>query len=197
MTLGDDGTGETGAWKLRLERREVKDEERPVAVIVSGPISTVRARTSLLQGDVEEAMPITMTLYPRVLSASADDLRKARQEASRLKSHMTELLNTGLTVRAEVEGRQVDFAGPFRVPLWDYTDVPLTGAEKGGPGDPHAVLWVDEASANVQAIQDPEDPVRWTIIANFRISVVRPGRTVHADELMDVDAVVGIEKPIV
>lgn len=195
MTLGEDGTGDTGAWKIRLERREVKDEDRPVAVIVAGAMNTTRARTSLIQGPVEEAMPITVSLYPRVMSGSIEDVRNGRLEASKLKSQVNELVNTGLTITTEVEGRTVNWCGPLRLPLWDYAGVALTGEGKDGPEDPHAVMWVDPPSLSVQAIQDPEDPVRWSVIANFRISIERPGRTAAEDELRDIDRLVGIEKP--
>jgi hypothetical protein len=197
MTLGEDGTGDTGPWKIRLERREVKDEDRPVAVILAGAINTVRARTSLIQGGVEEAMPITISLYPRVMSGSIEDVRNGRLEASKLKSQLNELLNTGLTITTEADGRTINWAGPLRLPLWDYAGVPIVGDEKGGPADPEAVMWVDSASLSVQGIQDPEDPVRWSVIGNFRISIERPGRTASKDDVRDIDRLVGVEKPIV
>lgn len=197
MTLGEDGTGDTGAWKLRLERREVKDEDRPVGVILSGAMNTMRARTSLIQGAVEEAMPITISLYPRVMSGSIEDVRNGRLEASKLKSQINELVNTGLTITTEEEGRTRNWAGPLSLPLWDYDGVALTGEGKDGPADPHAIMWVDPASLNVDKVQDPEDPVRWAVIANFRISIERPGRTAGKDELMDVNDIVGTPKPIV
>lgn len=190
-------TLEAPPWTLRVERREVKDEERPVGVVVAGALSTSKARTSLIQGDVTEVMPVTITLYPAVADATADGIRAGRLEASKLKSHLNELINTGLTVEAQVEERTVQFAGPFRMPLWDYEGVPLTGEERAGPDDPHAVMWVDEASANVQAIQDLEDATRWTVVANFRVSIERPGRTAPDDQIRDIDRFIGVEKPIV
>ena len=141
-------------------------------------------------------MPITISLYPRVMSGSIEDVRNGRLEASKLKSQLNELLNTGLTITTEVDGRTIHWCGPLRLPLWDYDGVPLVGEEKGGPADPEAVMWVDASSLSVQSIQDPEDPVRWSVIGNFRISIERPGRVAATDEVMDVDRVVGVEKPI-
>lgn len=179
-------------WVLRVERREVKDEQRPVGVITDGQITTIRGGTpSVIQGNVEEMLPVTVTLYPLIADASTDSLRASRLEADQLKAQLNELLNTGLTVTTEVEGKRRHWAGPFRIPLWDYTGVPLTGEEKAGPEEPHDVLWVEEASLSVNTIQDTEDPRRWTVVANFRVTLERPGRVPGADEMMDVTGVAG------
>ena len=190
MTLPTDDEADP-RWTLRTERREVKDEERPVGVVTDGPIATVRARTAQIQGNVEEAMPVTITLYPAVAEATTDSLRLSRLEASRLKAQLNQLLNTGLTVTTTEDGQRRHWAGPFRIPLWDYADVPLTGPDKAGPEDPHDVLWVEEKSVSVNAIQDPDDARRWSVVANFRVSVERPGRVPAPDEMGKVSGVEG------
>jgi hypothetical protein len=97
----------------------------------------------------------------------------------------------GLTVRTTEDGRVRNWAGPLVLPLWDYEGVPITGPEKAGPADPHDVLWIIQGSLSVNAIQDPDDPLRWTVVANFRVSVERPGRVAAPDEMMDVKELVG------
>lgn len=194
MMLGDSGQEE---WKLRVERREVKDEQRPVGVVLSGPIQTKRARSSLVQGGVEEVMPLTISLYPPLAGGSVDEIRSGRLNASKLKSLLNDLLVIGLTLTTTEDGRVRNWAGPWVLPLWDYTDVPVTGTEKEGPEDPHAVLWIEENSLAVQALQDPEDAKRWSVIANFRVTLERPGRIAPEAEVMDVERVVGVEKPII
>lgn len=184
-------TLESPPWKLRVERREVKDEERPVGVVVAGPKGTTRARAALIQGNVEEVMPITITLYPKLAEGTADSLRSARLEADLLKDQLSDLLNTGLTVTTEESGRLRHWAGPLRLPLWNYEGVPLTGKDKAGPEAPHDVLWVQDESISVDAIQDPEDPRRWTVVANFRVSIERPGRVAAPEETMDVEEIIG------
>jgi len=174
-------------WKIRVERREVSEEERPVGVVVLGDLSTTRARTSLIQGEVEQMLPVTINLYPAPSSASADDLRSGRREADDLATRLDLLFNTGLTVKVGAR----HFAGPFRIPLWDYAEIPLTGKEKTGPGDPHDVLWVEEKSLLVKAVQDPEDARLWSVIANMRVTFERPGRVPAADEYMDIDSLSG------
>jgi len=174
-------------WKIRVERREVSEEERPVGVVVLGDLATIRARTSLIQGEVEQMLPVTINLYPAPSSTSADDLRDGRKVADDLATQLDLLFNTGLTVK--VGDRH--FAGPFRIPLWDYAEIPLTGKEKKGPGDPHDVLWVEEKSLLVKAIQDPEDARLWSVIANMRVSFERPGRVPADDEVMDIDSISG------
>lgn len=182
-------------WKLRVERREVRDEERPVGVIVSGPVSTMRARSSRIQGNIEEVMPITVNLYPELPEGNADDLRDGRLEASRLKSQINNLMAIGLTIKTEEEGRRRDWAGPMVLPLWDYDGVDLTGKDKAGPDDPHDTLWIVQGSLSTNAIQDVDDPRRWSVICNFRISIERPGRVPDPDEIADITEVVGKQVP--
>lgn len=184
-------TLESPPWKIRVERREVKDEHRPVAVITDGPITPVRARTALTQGNIEELMPVSLTLYPPLSESSTDAIRASRLEASKLKAQLRDLLMIGLRITTTEDGRTRHWAGPLRLPLWDYDGVPVTGEDKGGPEDPHDVLWIVDSSLNVNAIQDPEDVRRWTVVATFRVSVERPGRVPAADEIMDVKEIVG------
>lgn len=181
--------GDEPRWKIRVERREVRDEDRPVGVVVLGQIATTRARTSRLQGQVEEVVPVTINLYPPIPedATGVDGVREARLEAHQLATQLHQLFNTGLTVKVG----ERHFAGPFNVPLWDYADVPVSGKEKSGPADPHDVLWVDDKSLNVQAIQDPDDYRRWSVIANLRVSIERPGRGPAADEIVDVTGLEG------
>lgn len=173
-------------WRLRVERREVRDDERPVGVVLDGPISTQRARTAINQGNVEEILPITISLYPAIATSTDDGIRQGRLEASELKTQINQLFNTGLIVKVG----ERHFAGPFRIPLWDYEGVAVSGKDKAGPTDPHDVLWVVENSLSVEAIQDPEDQSRWGVIANFRVTLERPGRIPSEDEM---SAPVGVE----
>jgi hypothetical protein len=181
-------------WKLRLERREVKDEERPVGVVVPGKKSSLRGRTSLIQGNVEDILPITINLYPELPDASEveDPKRQARLEAYDLADRLFDLFARGAICYTEdKDGHRRHWAGPFRAPLWDYADVPLTGEDRAGPDDPHDVLWIVESSLDVQPIQDTEDPLRWSVIANFRVSIESPGRGPAEDEVGDIDDIVG------
>lgn len=158
-------------WELRLEQRGIADEDRPVAVVEMGPRANIRARTSLEQGEVVNGWPVTITCYPAV----APDERTGRQAAAELRYWLSQWLTVGLEVLAATpDGKP--FAGPWRVPLWDYDEVPLTGPDKAGPADPHDVIWIEEGSDSVTALVDPEDPLRWTVVCEFRCSVEAPGR---------------------
>jgi hypothetical protein len=182
---------ESPPWKVRVERREVRDEERPVGVVLIGPVTPLRARSSLIQGNIEEAMPVTVNLYPAIAEGSADDIRTSRLEAAKLKALLADLMTIGLTVTSEEEGRVRNWAGPMTLPLWDYDDVPVTGKDKAGPTNPHDVLWIIPGSLTTSAIQDPDDSHRWSVIASFRVSVERPGRVAPEEETMTVTKVVG------
>jgi hypothetical protein len=177
-------------WTIRLEVREVRDEDRPVAVVELGAISSVRAREAITQGEVESLAPVTITAYPPLPDEpkagedpATDPLREARQQAATIASGLERLLVYGLTVTTEPEeGQRVHWAGPFRIPLYDYADVPLSGPEREGPKEPHDVLWVPQESVSVEPIQDTEDRRRWSVAMDFRVSMEAPGRERAEDE---------------
>lgn len=170
-------------WTLRLERREVKDSERPVGVIEHGTLSSPIRRVAHFQGLSEDILPITISLYPELPEkVTPDSLREAAQKARKLVSLMNRWVAVGIPVLTEPSPGVVKrWAGPFRMPLWDYTDVPLTGKNKGNPDEPHDVLWVGESSFSAagafdtKAVQDPDDAARWSVIQNLQISMERPG----------------------
>lgn len=175
-------------WNVRLERREVRDEERPVAVVEVGPEFTLKAREAITQGNIELLYPVTVNLYPPLPDEDADEdaLRVAAHQAAKLKSLINRWLTIGLTVRDKA-GKQ--WSGPARIPLWDYEGVPLSGPDRAGPDDPHDCLWVGEGAGGTassrsfarstigaSAIQDTEDLRRWSVIAEFRVTMEMPGR---------------------
>lgn len=171
LTLGD-------PWTLRIERRQVRDEERPVALVELGPESTLRAREALVQGEVEVGYPVTISAYPALPDRAEDadpppdPLREAEAAAEALKTRLSRWVSIGMTVK---EGGQ-HWAGPFRLPLWDYAGVPLTGEKREGPKVPHDVLFVPRESLSVEAIQDAEDLRRWSVVADLRVTMEMPGR---------------------
>jgi hypothetical protein len=178
-------------WTIRTQRRQVSDEDRPVAVIQTGEESVLRAREARTQGEIESLVPVTITCYPAVPTAPDkedpdapfDAIREADLAAARLVTQLRRLVAVGLTVTSEPEEDVIrQWAGPFRIPLYDYADVPLTGKDRGGPADPHDVLWVQRESLQVRPIQDPEDDSRYTVICEFRVTVEEPGRVVPDEE---------------
>lgn len=190
-------------WTVRAERRYVADDARPVAVVDVGVISTVSARTSPIQGEVVELLPVTVTAYPELPvevdpdteetpEPTADQYREARKRADDLVTHLSRWLSVGITVEDEDGNR---FSGPERLPLWDYAETPLVGPDRGGPEDPHDVMWLEEGSASTRGIQDPDDPIRWSIVCEFQVSIERPGRGPLEDDVMDIEAIQGTWKP--
>jgi hypothetical protein len=150
---------------VALELQEVRDDGRPAGVLELGEVRVRRARVSVPQGEVEEFAPLTLTLYPRILDVDGKPLdpRVTAREARLAASAVQLLITSG------AEG--VAMSGPERMPLWDYSAV-----EPGtpGPSTPIDVLWVEDYS--VRTLQDPDDPRRWSVILDCRISWERPGR---------------------
>lgn len=183
-------------WTTRTARRVIADDDRPIAVVLLGDRRTVSARTSRNQGNIVEAVPVTIYAYPEV----GKDEMEATVAADIIRDELADLISFGLSPEApepeppeeeepeeEPESEEepappplppawVAKSGPFRIPLWDYAGVPLTGAERAGPEDPHDVIWVDPDSLSVQNLEDPQDGKRRTVVIEFRASIERPGR---------------------
>jgi hypothetical protein len=187
-------------WTLRVERREVKDSERPVGVIEAGALTSPIRRVARFQGLSESILPITISLYPEIpATPTADSLREAAQEARKLQSLMSRWVTYGIPIYGHPFGQKRLMSGPFRFPLWDYEDVPLTGKDKAGPAEPHSVLWVSEASFSARgafdtvAIQDPDDAARWSVIQNIQVSMENSGAGPNSGNPDEVGPITGLE----
>lgn len=168
------GTLEAPPWTIRTERREVRDDARPVAVIVPGPMLTQRARETRYQGEWTWVAPMTVSCYPAI----DKDERKVANDARKLQAQLQRLIVNGIPVLDTAGALR---SGPFRIPLYDYSATDLSGPDKAGPEDPHDTIWVERESLNVQGIQDPDDPSRWTVVLEFRASVEAPGALPEAE----------------
>lgn len=170
-------------WTLELERVEIRDDDRPAALVEVGQMRTRRARVSRDQGNVTEFAPLTVMLYPAVGEPRAAG-RAARDLATSLKRLIdggADDLDVDTPDFRQVNGRPA--AGPERMPLWDYAAVPLESdadteeeraAERAGPELAHDVMWVEDYGVN--AVQDPQDARRWSVALDARVSWERPGR---------------------
>lgn len=161
---------EDSGWELRVARRVVADDERPVAVVLLGRRRILSARTSRHQGNVIEELPVTVYAYPSV----PGDEEKATAEAAAIKDLLSRALSFGLSPESG-EPSWTEKAGPFHIPLWDYDGVALDAA---GPEDPHDTISIDPDSLDAQNLEDPQDGKRRTVSVEFRVSIERPGRTV-------------------
>lgn len=169
--LGDNAEGR---WQWRLQREEVADDKRPVAVLELGVERSTQARNAIDQGNVIVAMPFTVTLYPPIAEP-----RPAGQLARQLSSWLLDAVAIGIDLGTYTRlGRKRPVAGPMRLPLWDYAGVPLTGAGRAGPAAPADHLWVEDVTA--RPIQDPQDARRWTVASDVRVSWEKPGRVAPA-----------------
>lgn len=153
-------------WVIYLARSDVADDDRPAALIDAGDLRAPAGRATLHQGPVEHTLPLTVTCWP-----SPAPETWAAHTARGLASQLNALVVHGLDLGQDANGRPV--AGPYRIPLYDYSDVPVIGGTPG-PADPYDRLWVD--SHSTRAFQDPGDPRRWNVVLELTLSWETPGR---------------------
>jgi hypothetical protein len=152
-------------WVVRTERQPVQDDERPVAVVeVTSPVATTQARATLPQGDVRRTQTFTLTLYPVIEATAAESRQLAAQTAELL----LQALGAGMSDDA---GGVLSY--PERIPVYDFQAVPVKGALRAGPADPYGHLTVEDYP--VRPIQDPDDPLRWTVACDLRVSFWQAG----------------------
>lgn len=161
-------------WNIMLERQEVRDDARPAGLIEIGETHERFSRVAVPQGERTMFAPLTIALFPPVYVAPLTNPpeplnprvtgRAARQLAARVR----DLIAVGAAPAGDPQlfranGRPA--CGPARMPLWDYQSVAPGTA---GPQKPHDVLWAEDWT--VDAVQDPEDARRWSVMADVRVS---------------------------
>lgn len=168
MLLVDYPSAAARAWEIRLQRGNVADQDRPIGVLEALPGAPGRGRTSVPQGTVIETSGLVFTGYPAILTGGRAIIEGGLQ-ATRLASALYDLIRYGLSTVTFASGRRA--AGPERIPLWDFSAVPIAGTAP--PMVPHDILVVDAWGA--RALQDPVDETRYSIVLNLTVSWERPG----------------------
>jgi hypothetical protein len=148
-----------------------------VAVIDAGRLTHPFRRSTLTQGAVTAAMPVTVSAYPETTGT----VREAGRRARKLKQHIEDVATFGLDLGEAARfpgGPPRPRAGPDRIPIYDYEDVALEGsaAERSLPDGAEPIGWLRVEDTGADAIQDPTDPRRWTVIWELRLSWERGGR---------------------
>ena len=169
LTLGS--TDVTPAWTVRVQRTRVADDERPVAVVEeSGPLTTPFARATITQGDVQKMQSYAVVCYPVIETTAAAAAEGARQVAALLDAGFSRGLVTS-------DDPPVLIGGPWRLPIYDFAGVPVTGtaSERKGPTEPYMHADID-LTFNVRPIQDALDELRFTVVANLRVNWWAGGR---------------------
>lgn len=157
-------------WTLRTERQPVKDEERPAGVVEVLAAAVTRSRTTIPQGNVERAQTFPVTLYPGLMETAAE----SRMVAEAVAQLLDDAISVGLS---NDDGTVLTY--PERIPVFDFEDVPVKGATRAGPAEPYGWLWAEDWTT--QAVQDPDDPLRWSVTCPLRVSWESMGR-VRPDE---------------
>lgn len=155
-------------WRVRTERQPVPDDDRPVAVVeATSAVTTTFARTSIPQGDVQRAQSFTITMYP-VLEASAAESRLAAETVAEA---LSAAITFGLIDDEDPPG---NLTAPDHLPVYDFAGVDVKGTLRAGPDEHYG--WMSIEDAAVRTIQDPEDPLRWTVVCELRLTWWQGGR---------------------
>jgi hypothetical protein len=159
-------------WTVRVGRVRADDDQRPVAVVdASSPLTTLFSRAGTFsQGDVRKGRTLTVVCYPT--------LGQTAQESAMIAEELAALLNDGFErglVTADTPPKNI--GAPWRLPLYDFAGVPMTGAERAGPTEPYAYANVTDTGFNVRPIQDAMDELRYTVAATVPLTWWRAGRT--------------------
>lgn len=155
-------------WKVRLQRTRVADDQRPVAIVESGPVATPQARAAVNQGDVQKQQTFTVVAYPSIGGDAESSSELARQVVTLLDAGISRGLVTD-------DVPPVLIGAPFRIPVYDFAGVPITGPGRGGPTVPYMHANVD-LTGNVRPVQDALDELRYTVVMTLRLSWWAGGR---------------------
>jgi hypothetical protein len=154
-------------WTVRLQRTAVADDERPVAILEPGPLTTPFARRAINQGDVQKQQTITVVCYPEVGADTASSAQTAREVVALLDASISRGLIDGET--------GVNIGAPFRIPVYFFETTPIEGVNRKGPDDPYMHINVDETFA-IRPVQDAMDERRYTVVATLRVNWWQGGR---------------------
>lgn len=177
-------------WTVRLERREVSDDERPVGVVLLGDVTTIQARETFDQGNVVDLYPVTVYLYPRV----GETAQVARREGDVIRSLGHQLLKYGVPLEgidaAYLGDDDRPKAGPFHIPLWNWDGVAAEDEENREPPEvAQSTMRIPRESLSAQNLDDPDDERRRSVVLEFRVEVEMPGRI---DDRADGGVVTGL-----
>lgn len=158
-------------WTVRIGRVRAEDDARPVAVVdASSPLTTLFSRAGTVnQGDVRKGRTLTVVCYPPLALTAQDSAVVAEECAA--------LLNDGFERGLVTDDVPAKFIGaPWRLPLYDFHGVPLTGDGRAGPVEPYGYANVTDTGFNVRPIQDAMDELRYTVVATVPLTWWRAGR---------------------
>ncbi len=148
-------------WIVRLAD-EIPQEsvQRPVAYVeLAAPARTIQARGSLPQGAVLRTATWRVTAVPAI----GANPRISAQEADGIQTVVSTMLSGGISV-ATAE------ATPLHVPIFDWSAVPLEGSLRELPSTAIPLIWANvQPGYEVQIVPDPEDPKRFSVLAEFTL----------------------------
>lgn len=158
-------------WTVRIGRVRASDDERPIAVVEpSSPLTTPFSRAGTLnQGDVQKAQTLTVVCYPPLAGSAQESAMTAEATAAALNDGFERGLITDDTPPKRI-------GAPWRLPIYDFAGVPITGPGRAGPTDPYGYANVTVSGFNVRPVQDAMDELRYTVVATVPLTWWRAGR---------------------
>lgn len=167
-------------WTVYVAREHVADDARPAALIEpASPAGPGRAaRISIPQGNRERRQTFSLMLFPAFLDGDGNplEIEEARLAADTAAQQLEDALALGL-----IDDDGSAWSAPERLPMFDFAGVAVSGELRAGPAESYGWMWVDEFP--VRVIQDTDDPLRFTVVCDLRLSWEAPGRAEHPGQL--------------
>lgn len=162
-------------WRIYIARDHVGDDERPAAIVEPGsPSGRGRpARISLPQGNRERMQTHSIALFPSFMTEDEEPRRLSVEEAAVRAHGLAQRLEDSIALGL-IDDDGEAWSYPERIPVFDFDAVPVLGAQRGGPDEPYGWMWVEDFP--VRPVQDNDDPLRWTVVSDLRVSWEAAGR---------------------
>lgn len=152
-------------WAVERVDEQVPDIQRPYALVGElSPLTPVRYRTTLPQGDVQWNTTLSINAFPETDGTPRDCSVRAAAVLGRLLACVTR----GVLFGTDPPTTVTRFSSPFDVPLFDYDGIPATGPNRAGRALPYTGMDVDSMSG--RPVADVADDRRYMVVLDLRLS---------------------------
>lgn len=160
-------------WQVKMSRKEVAEAKRPSALVEPTTPTNTIGRASTPSGAIEVVCGWAVMLYPD--TGGDGTAAEALDIANKAKGALTAAIVIGMV---DEDGNNV--CNPLHIPLYDYTNVPISGAQRAGPPSP--ILQMSITDHAVRMIPDADDDRRNVVAADLTLRL-RVGGRIEAEGL--------------